>query len=122
MTQAIDVLTDVGNLGLSGDLNTGGGKPTSHTLQDLVDDQLGGRSSSTTRVQHHPDTSETDQQSGEHDPLQEARAIAVSAGRSFSCTQIAMFATYLDFPGVRHDSTGHDTKDGQSDGLSVTEI
>ena len=63
------VLTNVGNLGLSGDLNGGSGETTSHSLQDLVDDQLGGRSSSTTRVQHHADTSETDYQSAEHDPL-----------------------------------------------------
>lgn len=112
----------MGNLGLGSNLDTGGGEPTSHALQDLVDDQLGGRSSSTTGVQHHADTSETNQQSGEHDPLKKTIASTVSAGQSLSCSQIATIATYLDFPGVRHDSTGHDTKDGQSDGLSRSEV
>jgi hypothetical protein len=55
-------LTDMRDLGLSGDLDSDGGEPTTHPLQDLVDDQLGGRSSSSSRVEHHPHPSQTDDQ------------------------------------------------------------
>jgi len=66
-------LTNVRHLRLSSHLDGNGSETTTHPLQDLVDNQLGGRTTGSTRVQHHPDTGQTDDKTTEQEPLRSSR-------------------------------------------------
>lgn len=60
---------NVGDLSLSSDLNSSGGETSAHSLENLVPNQLGSGTVGTSRVNHHTNTSQSDQQSAKEDPL-----------------------------------------------------